>query len=1586
MRQKLLCGCFLFFLFVTGAFAAPLMTDSITGPTPLLRHMAWLPDSEGRFDIAAVRAEGMQASFLSLERGFPLNATGAGWLRLDLAKQQPGKDGSMSQNPEHPLILNLGGLPPGISTLFTTGRNGLPAAQDTWYAEKLRPHAQITLPDPGLAGSAIFIHMQETPGLWFTPMLNRGPGDSLLVPPDLLLPGLLLACMAACLLRAVSERRLWPLWAALMLACVLAEELLPLPVNGIRPTYADLPAFLAPGLCLIIYPHLGRLLLHTPARSPLGDTLLKLLSLPGVCVCLAPLLPGYGWLTRLFPLWGIMLAPLLPFAIGALAARQQGAFAFLAATFMPAVGAAISLYFIGQPAMHPVVQNGALWGAAIGGIALALARVPRDRPKEQEEDEEDFAALPAFGQEPDGQALLLDSPVSFPGVAPMPLAAAEEAHADIPPLGAGSTPSLWTGLPVKGGEKDPSSRQKDSLESFLQTPPPPLAPISVAPLPAPAGLTAEATPLPEKTPAMDAERPARAASGEDSGPSPFDDFDSPSLFGFSEPAPAPLPQPPAQETAKQASSDEALFTPEHSAAMKAAPDGITVDTGNELFAAMPLDAFAGKIAQETEAAAAYEADNRPSDAPSETPPASGNADEAPEKGIEPPENTAEKFFDESFPVEDLPLHPFAELVREKAARGENVGNVIDFDPLDEMEIAGFQRSSQPTGETYIFNLLSVIREIHDAVAPLAEKKGILLSWHSSPSLPFLLLGDVARLRQTLTLLLQNAIIATSSGAVQLFAREEAEGGRSGRIQFSVSDTGAAKRSNAGFFHAWELADTTGGSFSIEYVPGGGTQVNFTAIFKIPSRTATETFLPDPGAPRPEAVGAASAQELFPLSQKLLADLPLASAADGAPALAVLSAAGNQEGYPPPARQEAAVAAHVDNAISAMLSMEPRENDADSITPNVIISDMTTSNRRLLSHYLSDCNACCVNAQSLAEAASLYEKSGANLIIYDADSPEQDIIRCMGEVHQYGGTVAQLVLTSHAGQEGRMLAAGATCTIEKPFAKEAFLALVKEHAPAIFSLPPAPSGTVASGGDEPSEPAKARVRVTPVSRTVAGPKGPTGESAAPAPASAPVSGPPSAETTPPPAMPPEEGPPADMIKDEPPARLLPEWADRSFPADMPAPLLPVIEPTPEDSLPALAEQTETAEIAAPSEQAAPFEPVVPVAPFEPVEAVASFEPFEQPAPFEPFESVAPFEALEGSEAAVQGEPAGQAEAREPAETTETAEAAREAAGEGALTPETPEKPAPPVPAEKEASISAAPLLHSLSMEDVLGESRSVKPSPPVRPKTSLMDLFITDEPEEAMAATPAQEAPGEDRTEGEGDTERAATPVQEAPRVATVSIVQTRPTASARVKVAPSGATLRQRPLITVQPSAAVDETVAPEEPAQASPHQEQPAAAPAEERTPSQKPVKETLLASAPGFGSAIIQSGELREPQKPLLKKLQAEAMLPLPGIEDEYLETLMLPLVPGLLHTLKDTLKDAIRGKNEHQALFVQEAVSRLSGKAEIFGLERLAKIANCVERAAEADDFEAVDTLLVDLINVTGRYITSLQECYDQYKSRL
>jgi hypothetical protein len=97
------------------------------------------------------------------------------------------------------------------------------------------------------------------------------------------------------------------------------------------------------------------------------------------------------------------------------------------------------------------------------------------------------------------------------------------------------------------------------------------------------------------------------------------------------------------------------------------------------------------------------------------------------------------------------------------------------------------------------------------------------------------------------------------------------------------------------------------------------------------------------------------------------------------------------------------------------------------------------------------------------------------------------------------------------------------------------------------------------------------------------------------------------------------------------------------------------------------------------------------------------------------------------------------------------------------------------------------------------------------------------------------------------------------------------------------------------------------------------------------------------------------------------------------------MLPFLPGIILALRDGLGDTLKGKVAGNVRLIQEASSRLAGKAEYFHLDRLSKISRCVERAAEANDLEVAGSLLDDLTSITQGYITSLQQCSKDFTDK-
>lgn len=100
--------------------------------------------------------------------------------------------------------------------------------------------------------------------------------------------------------------------------------------------------------------------------------------------------------------------------------------------------------------------------------------------------------------------------------------------------------------------------------------------------------------------------------------------------------------------------------------------------------------------------------------------------------------------------------------------------------------------------------------------------------------------------------------------------------------------------------------------------------------------------------------------------------------------------------------------------------------------------------------------------------------------------------------------------------------------------------------------------------------------------------------------------------------------------------------------------------------------------------------------------------------------------------------------------------------------------------------------------------------------------------------------------------------------------------------------------------------------------------------------------------------------------------------------LDISLIPLIPGLLGNIDDALRDAHRNVSTGSPLGVQEAAGRLAGTAASFGLRVLERMARCVERAAMADDLDAILNLLPELDNMVHRNKRALNDIHRMHKA--
>ena len=456
ISRALLRACALFLCITCAGIGAPSTAHSGMIPpvlrsanTPLLPDLQYFIDVTGTMDVEEAAAPSNSQMFKPLNVKELPRVTGVMWLRFTLA---PLPAGGRSQA----MLLDIGPDVPADPVLYEPAAN--PATDSVEWREILPSHRNVMLlPEPGADPITCYIRLDGLPGIWFSPML-RSPQDAASNWGSLAGTAALLALavvMLLCLLRGLSERGQWRIWTALYVGVALAQGIFGMPAYGSGSiTLNQALAVLAPGLALMLLPHVGRHLMRTRGRSPLLDAQFILLSLPGAALALLPLLPGFSWSIRFLSLWPACTVIFTLSALGGAIMGLGGARRFLLGCLVPPLFVAAGVMGLDYGYAANLLASAPLWGTALSALLIAGTGLPRDAAQAEEgkkatkresaaADKRNSAALDAalisssLGAGPNDGPISLDTPLDDPNLRLLP-----------PSAVTGKTAADFSALPV----------------------------------------------------------------------------------------------------------------------------------------------------------------------------------------------------------------------------------------------------------------------------------------------------------------------------------------------------------------------------------------------------------------------------------------------------------------------------------------------------------------------------------------------------------------------------------------------------------------------------------------------------------------------------------------------------------------------------------------------------------------------------------------------------------------------------------------------------------------------------------------------------------------------------------------------------------------------------------------------------------------------------------------------------------------------------------------------------------------------------------------------------------------------------------
>ena len=422
--------------------------------TPLLPYLDYLLDETGTLDVEEAAAPAKAGDYRPLALKDLPRESGVMWLRFTLA---PLPEGTRPAT----LLLDMGESVPGMPLLYEPVANSLSGALE-WRESAPAQRNVLLLPEAGKEAQTCYIRLDGLPGLWFAPMLRTpqnaaGNWGSLSRTAAILALGVV---MLLCLLRGLSEKGQWRVWTALYVAVALGQGIMGMPASGSGHIgLGESGAVLAPGVALMLLPHVGRHLMRTRERSRALDIQLLLLSLPGAALALLPLVPDFAWLTRYLDLWPLGTLLFVPTALGAWIMGLGGAKRFLLGCLLPPLFVAGGILGLDSSFGANLLASAPLWGTALSALIIAATRAPHDMAAEHPDAD---TAARNVQAEPDG-TITLDQPLDDPNLRLVPPTPAAPA----PPSGPDGSEDADTSAPSSLSESVAPGLLEDALRPPL---------------------------------------------------------------------------------------------------------------------------------------------------------------------------------------------------------------------------------------------------------------------------------------------------------------------------------------------------------------------------------------------------------------------------------------------------------------------------------------------------------------------------------------------------------------------------------------------------------------------------------------------------------------------------------------------------------------------------------------------------------------------------------------------------------------------------------------------------------------------------------------------------------------------------------------------------------------------------------------------------------------------------------------------------------------------------------------------------------------------------------------------------------------